>query len=1004
MHCAAGIAALILVLGSASHLVAEDGLVGYWRFDTAAGSIADLSGHGHAAQVSGGKVVMDDGQAVLALDGSQKIVVPSGVELNLQPGFSIELKIKLSAATDYGLLIFKADQYQLRIDGRSEGGLMSFFVYAGGEWEPRIHCGGPASAPGAIWWPRGTASGRSFGLNGVPFLGARHGKPPTADDSPLSITSNSAPGDGIRGAIAYAKIYRRVLSPAEILQKAQGTAEAVGPQAATTSFDFARTTDLEGWTAREGATATPSAKGLVVGTKSPQSLIINRRLGANIDKKDFLTVRMSVDKGGQARLIYVTTKGAGQIPFPTVADRKPHGYVIEPWTQIGWGGNLLELGLAPSELGGSTACIEHLQIGEEPQAPPEIQVTRIFTESTLPRAQRPDRIMARLLNTAGPGRNLVATLSAPQDVTLTSPAAQIVPRIDHQGEAEVAWNVEAARPVTGPFRVTVSGPDLAEPASAVQKLTFYTHPHLAKSSYVPPPVPAKTKYTLWTHYCPLWKEGTHTGWKLIEPWPERKPVIGWYNEGTPEVADWHIKCLLEHGISGIVYCWYRSNLNGPVEQSIGHAIHDGLLKARYLPLMKFGIMWENGCGQGIGSAEDMTQNLLPFWIDNYFSNPSYLRIDGKPVLYVWVPSNVTRQSAVAKRCAKLSSGCGPSAAAAGWAACTWSAAWARESGDAGGHGPRGLGRQQRLRQRVAAAGSGHDAGRFLLRPVRRIHRPARGHLEVQAAVAPAARHHRGHDGLGLAPLERNAVLLVRQHTREVPRAVPAGEGPDGCLAHVRPREEDGHFLLLERVRRRPLHRADPGLRLFLSRRDPRGILRRASGARGRGPGGRRVGGRRFLVSQGPSVGPRRQSSDLTPNRVVGRATGRLDRRDGVWPDRSSPGHFTSNVNQRRPCLFLPALEASRQPDCPSDRRDAIEPVGRPRPTFLVHRDVAASRRRRQRCDPDDGRRPMAPLQLRRGEKSALGRLRYVVAVRSGHAKGRDRRTPLSPAGIAVRFS
>ena len=135
---------------------------------------------------------------------------------------------------------------------------------------------------------------------------------------------------------------------------------------------------------------------------------------------------------------------------------------------------------------------------------------------------------------------------------------------------------------------------------------------------------------------------THTGWKLIEPWPERKPVLGWYNERRAEVADWHIKHLLEHGISGIVYCWYRSNINGPVQQSIGHAIHDGLLKARYLPLMKFGIMWENGCGQGVGSAEDMMQNLLPFWIDNYFSNPSYVRIDGKPVLYVWVPSNVTK--------------------------------------------------------------------------------------------------------------------------------------------------------------------------------------------------------------------------------------------------------------------------------------------------------------------------------------------------------------------------
>jgi hypothetical protein len=129
---------------------------------------------------------------------------------------------------------------------------------------------------------------------------------------------------------------------------------------------------------------------------------------------------------------------------------------------------------------------------------------------------------------------------------------------------------------------------------------------------------------------------------MIEPWPERKPVIGWYNEGEPEVADWHIKYWLEHGISGVVYCWYRSNLNGPVTQQIGHAIHDGLLKARYLDRIKFAIMWENGCGQGVGSSEDLMENVLPFWIENYFSHPSYLRVDGKPLLYIWVPSNVTK--------------------------------------------------------------------------------------------------------------------------------------------------------------------------------------------------------------------------------------------------------------------------------------------------------------------------------------------------------------------------
>ena len=52
---------------------------------------------------------------------------------------------------------------------------------------------------------------------------------------------------------------------------------------------------------------------------------------------------------------------------------------------------------------------------------------------------------------------------------------------------------------------------MTEPVAAAQTLAFHADPHLAKAAYVPVPVPAKTKYTLWTHYCPLWKQGTHYG-------------------------------------------------------------------------------------------------------------------------------------------------------------------------------------------------------------------------------------------------------------------------------------------------------------------------------------------------------------------------------------------------------------------------------------------------------------------------------------------------------------
>ncbi len=64
-------------------------------------------------------------------------------------------------------------------------------------------------------------------------------------------------------------------------------------------------------------------------------------------------------------------------------------------------------------------------------------------------------------------------------------------------------------------------------------------PNLPTMNYVPKPQPAKTDYINLMHYCALWKEGTHYGWQKIEPWPNNRPAIGWYDEGTPEVADWH---------------------------------------------------------------------------------------------------------------------------------------------------------------------------------------------------------------------------------------------------------------------------------------------------------------------------------------------------------------------------------------------------------------------------------------------------------------------------------
>jgi len=619
----------------------ERGLAGHWRFDKPGPEVADLSGHGHAARISGGKIVLEGGPAVLALEGGQQITVPSSPELNLTRDFTIEARLRLDRVGDGHTLIFKDNQYSIRVDWASEGRKISFFVCADQKWEPRVSSLVPE--PGRWYHLVATWNGReaALWLNGEPFQTTRRGGLPRPSDSPLLIASRTAHGQGICGAIDYVKIYGRALSAAEIIRQAYGVHPDVRLSGRSIPiFEFVKTADTAGWTTGPEAEVRFSGGQMILSSPAGRALVLNRNLQADVDKRDFLSLRMAIDAGSRGEAVFVTTQGAGRIPFPICADAKPHAYVLEPWIWPGWGGKLLALAILPSEAPGATARIDYLRITEEPKAEPEICIANVFADSAIPRTSRLETIVGRVRNIAGPAAALEAELTAPEGLRVQGPMIQPIAKLGYLEEREVAWKVRAERPRTGDFRVVVRG---AGETAASQRLSFTVSPSLPKAAYVPKPIPADTgKYTLWTHYCPLWKEGTHLGWKAIEPWPQRKPVLGWYNEGQPEVADWHIKMMLEHGISGVVYCWYRTNKNAPVKQTLGHAIHDGLLKAKYLPMIRFAVMWENGCGQGCGSAEDLLENLLPFWIENYFSNPSYLRIDGKPVLYVWVPPNVTR--------------------------------------------------------------------------------------------------------------------------------------------------------------------------------------------------------------------------------------------------------------------------------------------------------------------------------------------------------------------------
>lgn len=162
------------------------------------------------------------------------------------------------------------------------------------------------------------------------------------------------------------------------------------------------------------------------------------------------------------------------------------------------------------------------------------------------------------------------------------------------------------------------------------------------TDYVPKPDPATTDRVVAVHYYPAWKKGApglHNGFDDLHGFPERTPLMGYYDEENPEVCDWEIKWAVEHGINCFIHCWYRKKYNEghpvtPDDLRCGHGLHEALFNARYGNMINFAIMFENGNRWGNTDPKDMIENLMPFWTENYFKRENYLKIDNKPVLFV----------------------------------------------------------------------------------------------------------------------------------------------------------------------------------------------------------------------------------------------------------------------------------------------------------------------------------------------------------------------------------
>ncbi|MCC6729943.1 MAG: glycoside hydrolase family 99-like domain-containing protein [Chthonomonadales bacterium] len=625
--------ALMLALLSALTASAAPRPAAWFRFDGPAPGHDSADREARAA-VEGAQSCPGHSGAGIRLDGTGGLTVPGAPHAG--GGFALECWVRFERIGESMCIAAREGEYLLRVDPGAEGGNISFFVNAGGSLEPRVR--GPVARPG-VWYHLAASwdgVGASLWVNGRQHRAARSGAIP-ASDAPARVGAPSQWGPvGLRGALDEVKLYDRPLTDGDVLERYYDIRPARGAPLRLARFEFAG--GAEGWEARGASGLRAEGGCLRAASAGELSLLLRRGLNVPAVPGACVTLRMAVSRGETARLVLLTDAGLLVAPIAVRGDSAMHTYVVRADDYPEWRGRLRALGVAPSEAA-ARVSLDFVRLAGGPDGPPEIAVERLLPRDVVNRAGRDCVVTARLRNDGGPGRGLRATLSVPPGARVTGRAERRIARLGYGNTATLRWSVRAAKAGTVRLRVRVEAAGMT-PARAEAGVPFLADMRPRKLAYIPEPRPPASRYLVGAHYCPLWKQGSRAdGWERIAPYPEREPALGWYDENDPEVTDWEIKWALEHGIDFFVYCWYRDGQGGPVKSFLGHAIHEGLFNARFASRFQFAIMWENQQRghAGVSSEQDLLENLLPYWIENYFRRPEYLRVAGKPLLFIYRP-------------------------------------------------------------------------------------------------------------------------------------------------------------------------------------------------------------------------------------------------------------------------------------------------------------------------------------------------------------------------------
>ncbi|KQW41975.1 MULTISPECIES: glycoside hydrolase family 99-like domain-containing protein [unclassified Roseateles] len=143
-----------------------------------------------------------------------------------------------------------------------------------------------------------------------------------------------------------------------------------------------------------------------------------------------------------------------------------------------------------------------------------------------------------------------------------------------------------------------------------------------------------SSYRIGTYYFPGWKSNQvgnerKQPWDTIKLYTDREPTLGWYSEDGPGVMTQQLKWMRDYGIDYVVFdSYWGADNKAPLTAGI-----NAYLNAPDRYGVEFSVMWANHTTYTFSKSH--FEALFDFWAANYFKRSDYVKLDGKPVVFIF---------------------------------------------------------------------------------------------------------------------------------------------------------------------------------------------------------------------------------------------------------------------------------------------------------------------------------------------------------------------------------